>query len=251
MDKKFSFLGGLKDGLMIGLAYLIVSFSFGTIVTGFNLPIWYASLVSGTNLTSAGQFAGISLVKEAATYIEIFLTLIVINSRYFLMSIALSQQLSEKTSIWKRLCMSLFITDEIFAVAVQARERLNFKYFIGLSILPYVGWVAGSTIGAFVNSILPETLQNAVAIALYAMFIAIILPPMKKSKAIAFCVFLAITLSCALYFIPYVNQISTGFRVIIASVLASGITAFVFPIPIEKKEDKSEVSENVSDISSS
>ena len=236
MEKEYNFKNGLIDGVAVGFAYLAVSFSFGIFAVQKGMPYWLATILSASNITSAGQFAGITLIAEGAALLEIFFTVLVINARYFLMSLSLSQQLDENTSTLKRLLMAYFITDEIFAIASMAKQKLNFKYFMGLSIAPFVGWTLGTLLGGVVNDLLPESLQTAMSIALYCMFIAIIVPPAKKSKPIILCIALAIIISCVFYFTPYLKDyISSGIRVIIASILAAGITAFVFPIQIEEE----------------
>ena len=245
MEKKFTFKNGLLDGLAVGFAYLAVSFSFGVYAVQKGMPFWLATILSASNITSAGQFAGVTLMAEAAAIFEIFITVLVINARYFLMSLSLSQQLDEKTPTWKRLIMAGFITDEIFAIATLAKEKLNFKYFMGLSIAPFIGWTVGTLLGGVINNIMPESLQVAMAIALYCMFIAIIVPPAKKSKPILICIVIAIAISCLFYFTPYVkDHVSSGVRVIISAIVAAGITAFVFPIKIEDEENKEEVNKD-------
>ena len=236
MGKEYTFKNGLIDGVAVGFAYLAVSFSFGVFAVQQGMPYWLATILSASNITSAGQFAGITLIAEGAAFLEIFFTVLVINARYFLMSLSLSQQLDKNTSTLKRLLMAYFITDEIFAIASMAKERLNFKYFMGLSIAPFFGWTLGTLLGGVVNGLLPESLQTAMSIALYCMFIAIIVPPAKKSKPIILCIAIAIIISCVFYFTPYLKDyISSGIRVIIASILAAGITAFIFPIQIEEE----------------
>lgn len=240
MDKKLTFLDGLKHGLPIAIAYIAVSFTFGIVVTNANIPWWFATLISATNLTSAGQFAGFNLIVLGAGYFEIALAVLVINLRYSLMSLSISQQLDSSVKTAKRLIMSLFVTDEIFAVASAQKNNLNFKYFLGLGLGPYFGWTIGTMLGGLINGVLPTALQNALGIALYCMFIAIIIPPAKKSKAIITCISIATALSCAFYYIPVVkDHVSFGFSVIISSVVSSIITALLFPVTEDEelKED--------------
>lgn len=228
MDKRLTYFDGLKQGLPICFAYIAVSFTFGLVASRSGLPVWLATLISATNLTSAGQFAGVELISACAGYIEIALAVLVINIRYSLMSLSLSQQLNSNVGVGKRLIMSLFITDEIFAVASTTKDKLNFLYFLGLATTPYFGWTIGTLLGGLVNSVLPFALQNAMGIALYCMFIAIIIPPAKKSKPILLCVSLGAIFSCLIEFgIP---SLSMGFSVIIASCLAAAVTAILFPI---------------------
>ena len=244
MEKKYDFKRGFFDGLPIGLAYLAVSFSFGIYAVQHGLPYWLATILSASNITSAGQFAGVTMMAELAAIVEIFFTVLVINARYFLMSLSLSQQLDEKTPAWKRLIMAYFITDEIFAVASMSRKNLNFKYFMGIAILPLLGWTFGTLLGGLINNALPASLQNALAIALYCMFIALIIPPARKSKGIVVSIAISVLITCIFYYTPYLKDyISSGIRVIIASIISAAITAWLFPIKTEddenaKNEDK-------------
>ncbi len=247
MEKKYDYKCGVIDGLPVGFAYLAVSFSFGIFAVQSGLPAWLATVMSATNITSAGQFAGVTLMAEMAAIVEVFFTVLVINIRYFLMSLSLSQQLDEKTPLWKRLIMAHFITDEIFAVASLSKKNLNFKYFMGLATTPLFGWTLGTLLGGLINNALPQSLQAALAIALYCMFIALIIPPAKKSKGIVVTIALAIGLSCFFYFTPYVKDyISSGIRVILSSLIAAAIAAWLFPIKVdedEKEEIKNEEEE--------
>ena len=235
MDK-LKYSDGLKDGLTIFFAYLVVSFTFGLTAYNMGIPTFTAIIISATNLTSAGQFAGIKMISLSAGLLELGVAVLIINSRYFLMSLSLSQSLTERTGTLKRLFMSFFVTDEIFAVANHRKERLSFKYFIGLATTPYFGWVIGTLLGALTQSLLPASLQCAMGIALYCMFIAIILPPALKSKSITFCIALAVILSVIFYYVPYLNTVSFGISVIICSVLSAVITAVIFPV--KKEENK-------------
>ncbi len=242
MKKKLGYKNGIIDGLPICFAYLAVSFTFGLTVTNDGFSWLFATIISGTNLTSAGQFAGIEMIAAGAAVLEVFIAVFIINSRYILMSLTLSQYLPEKTGIAKRAMMSFFVTDEIFAVANYRQDKLSFKYFMGLATTPYLGWTIGTLLGGLINSLLPPSLQTAMGIALYCMFIAIIFPPAKKSLPITFCILIATALSCAFYFIPFLNQISMGIRVIISSVVSAILTAIIFP---RKDDDKSEKIEEV------
>ncbi len=236
--QKIGYKKGIIDGLPICFGYLAVSFTFGLTVTQNGFSWLFATIISATNLTSAGQFAGMEMIAVSASFIEVFFAVFIINSRYILMSLTLSQHLPENTGFFKRVFMSFFVTDEIFAIANLRRDKLSFTYFLGLSTTPYFGWTIGTLLGGLINSLLPQSLQYAMSIALYCMFIAIILPPAKKSVPISFCIGLAIALSCLFYFTPYLNQISIGIRVIIASVVSAVVTSLIFP-----HEDKDETTD--------
>lgn len=224
---------GLKDGLPIGLGYLSVSFAFGVQACILGVPAFMSLFISMTNLTSAGQLAGLTIIASIGTILEMILTQLVINSRYFLMGVSLSQKLGKEFGVSDRFFFSAFITDEIFAVAVSKPTELNKKYFLGLVILPYFGWSLGTILGALIGDVLPSQITNALGVALYAMFIAIIVPPSIKNKGVFLVVLLSAGLSCVLFFVPFLSMISSGLSVIICAIISSAIIAYFFPI---KKE---------------
>lgn len=231
---KLKFKNGIKDGLPIGLGYLSVSFAFGVQASILGVPFYMSLFISMTNLTSAGQLAGLTIIATLGSVLEIILTQIVINSRYLLMSLTLSQKLDGSFKTKERFFFSAFITDEIFAVSSAKHGLINKKYFLGLVILPYIGWSLGTLLGAVAGSSLPLEITNALGIALYAMFIAIIIPPSISVKGVLPAVIISTGLSCAMHYISIFNSISQGFRFIICAIFSSLITAFFFPIEQEE-----------------
>ena len=229
MLQKKDFINGLKSGFPIFLGYLPVSFTFGFMAVSGGFPVWLAVLMSITNLTSAGQFAGTNLIIAGAGYIEIGMTTFIINLRYMLMSVALSQKINPEIPIWKRLIFSFGITDETFVVASTKNNNLSASYLVGLIFLPFIGWSTGTFLGGSISSFLPVALQNAMGIGLYAMFIAIIIPAARESKQVLFIVILAIIITCILKYVPLFAIISSGFRIIIATILSAGIGAWLYP----------------------
>lgn len=227
---------GLRDGVPIALGYLSVSFTFGIAAVTKGLPIWAALLISMTNLTSAGQFAGLSTMVSGGSYIEVALTQLVINLRYALMSTSVSQKLESDTSALNRMGIAFGITDEIFAVSTTKKSKVGKWYMYGLIALPYIGWALGTLLGAALGSVLPEFIQSALGIAIYGMFIAIIALPAIENRAVGFVVLSAAALSSALYFIPGLNNISSGFSIIICTLVCAGAAAFL--APIEEEDDK-------------
>lgn len=221
-----NFLKGLRDGVPIGLGYLSVSIGIGIAAVSAGLNVITALLISMTNLTSAGQAAGISVIAAGGTLLEMALVQLVINLRYSLMGISLSQKLEPSFSTGKRLFLGAFITDEIFAVAVS-QETVRVKYMYGLVLAPYIGWAAGTAIGASAGTVLPVSVTTALGMALYAMFVAICIPAMKRSSGVTLTVILAAAFSTALHWLPGLSNVSYGFSVIIASVLAAVIASWV------------------------
>lgn len=230
-DNNFTY--GLKRGLPIALGYIPVSFTFGLMAVSGGIPIWMAVFISLSNLTSAGQFAGMNLILSGASLFEITLTTFIINLRYMLMSLSLTQRLDYSMKLPKRLLIGYGVTDEIFSVASMENDTLRFPYLVGLIIGPVLGWTTGTALGAIICSTLPQSLSSAMGIALYGMFIAIVLPVVKKSKEVTLVVVISVVVVCILKYIPIFKVISSGFRIILATIIGAGIGAFLFPI----KED--------------
>ncbi len=235
------FKKGLMDGVPIGLGYFSVSFTFGILAIANGFHVWEAVLISMTNLTSAGQFAGMTVMAQSGTLVEMALTQFVINLRYSLMSLSMSQKVDKEMTIPKRLFFGAFHTDEIYAVAIGQEGKVGWRYFTGLIIVPYFGWTLGTLAGALCGSHLPESICNALGVALYAMFIAIVVPAMKKSRPMLFIVMLAVLMRCILYYVPFLRaHVSDGFAVIICAVAASLAGAWLFPIQKEQTEEVSD-----------
>lgn len=230
------FKEGIRDGLPICLGYISVSMAFGLTAVKMGIPIWTAVLISLSNVTSAGQFAGTTLMVASGTYLELAVTTFIINIRYFLMSLSVSQKVDQNFTISQRMIASFGITDEVFAVSMQRRKELSFPYMAGLILTPILGWTGGTLIGAAATSLLPASVTDAMGIALYGMFIAIIVPPAREKKNVLFAVVLAIAASYAFTYLPVLKNLSGGWSVIIITVAVSAIAAFLFPV--EEEEDK-------------
>lgn len=227
---KSEFKQGLKDGIPIALGYLSVSFSIGIMVLAGGMSVFQGALMSLTNVTSAGQFAGIRIIVASGTILELVMTEFIINLRYALMSLSLSQKLSDKVSFWQRLVIAFANTDEIFAVAMAHQKSLTFPYMVGLQSLPIVGWVSGTVLGAVAADLMPASLSTAMGVALYGMFIAIVIPAAKKARPVLIVSALAVIFSCILYYVPIFNNVSDGISIIISTVLAAGIGSVLFPV---------------------
>lgn len=221
---------GFKKGIPICLGYISVSFTFGIMVVNNGLPVWMALFISMTNLTSSGQFAGTNLILSGASYFEITFATFIINIRYMLMSLALSQKIDKNTRTIDKLIYSFGITDEVFAVASTENKPVTSAYMYGLITTPYLGWSLGTLLGAIASDLLPESLSGAMGIALYAMFIAIIIPASKKSKNILYIIIISVITTCILKYTPVLCNISSGFRIIISTVIGASVGAILFPI---------------------
>ncbi|HOJ79098.1 MAG TPA: AzlC family ABC transporter permease [Bacillota bacterium] len=233
---KKDFAYGLKRGYPIALGYVPVAFTFGLMAVNGGISPLMAVFISLSNLTSAGQFAGTNLIIAGAGLFEIAITTFVINIRYMLMSLSLSQKINPDIPLLQRLIFSFGITDETFSIASMEEGKLSASYMLGLILGPIIGWSLGTALGAFTSSALPEYISSAMGIALYAMFIAIIVPPAKKSRPVFLIIAIAVAINVLLKYIPSFSFISSGFRIIIATVLGAGIGAALWPIEEAKKE---------------
>ncbi len=232
------FVKGLSHGIPICLGYFSVSFGFGILAVKSGLQAIDAILISLTNLTSAGQAAGVGIIAAAGTLLEMAVTQFVINLRYSLMGLTLSQKLSDKFTTVHRLIASFGITDEIFAVAVSQKDKLVPSYMYGLIMISATGWVSGTALGAVAGLALPASLTAAMGILLYGMFIAIIVPAAKKCKKDLIVILLAAAFSAIFkYLLP---DVSFGFAIIISAILAAVIGALLFPINLAETEGEKE-----------
>ena len=227
---------GVHTGLPVGLGYFSVSFGFGAMAVAQGLKALDATLISASNLTSAGQFAGLTLIVAAAGLWELILTMLVINSRYALMSLALSQRMGQKIGILPRLLIAFFNTDEIFALAMAEKQPLTLSFMLGLGLTPILGWTAGTLCGALAGSVLPVSLGTALGVMLYGMFVAIVVPPAKQEKPVLVTAVLALVLSCGFRWLPVLNKVSAGIAIVVCTVAAAAFCAWKFPVDEEVAE---------------
>lgn len=229
------FKQGLIDGIPIGLAYVAVSFAFGIAGVAKGIPVWAVTLISATCLTSAGQFAAIISMTAGGSLVELILSQFIINLRYSIMSIAIGQKLIEKANIWNRISMAFGVTDEIFAVSCGRPGEITPKYFYALMTIPWISWTLGTFLGATASRILPVVIRNALGIAIYGMLIGIIIPPAKKDRNILIVIIISMVISLAFRYVKALSFISSGFSIIICTLIAATIGAAVFPV--EQEDD--------------
>lgn len=235
------YLQGAHDGLPIAMGYLAVSFTLGIAARNVGLGAFPASLMSITNLTSAGPFAALGLITAGTSYVEMACTQLIINLRYFLMSCALSQKLDPDMHFFHRLLVAYGVTDEIFGISIGSGRMLNPFYAYGAISVAAPSWTLGTFLGVVSGNVLPARVLNALNVALYGMFIAVIVPPARKQKVLAGLVAVSMAASLLFTLLPVVSQISTGMRIIILTVLVAGAGAVLFPV--EEAEEKEELHE--------
>lgn len=230
------FLRGLRLGIPIGLGYLSVSFTFGIMAISMGFEWWQAVIISMLTVTSAGQLAGIHVMIQPGHFLTMLISQLTINVRYSFMSISLSQKVSDSFRGIKRWLLGFFMTDEIFAVA-SAEEEVTPRFFFGLSIIPFAGWTLGTLLGGLIGNVLPEIVMSALCLAIYGMFLAIVLPPARSSRAVLTVVIIAVLLNCVFYYVPIIKTIPSGISISICAIVAALIGAILFPIPTNEQED--------------
>ena len=231
-----SYFRGVRAGIPIGLGYLSVSFGLGILAVSMGLYVWQAVLISMVTLTSAGQLSGIHTMCMPGQYVEMLVSQLTINVRYSFMSICLSQKTDSKFKGIYRLLLGFFMTDEIFAVA-STEKSVSRSYFLGLAAAPYIGWTCGTLLGALLGDVLPARVMGALCLAIYAMFVAIVVPQVREEKTLGVAVGVSVALSAAFYYLPYLKNVSSGFAVTVCAIVAAALGAWLFPKKDEEEEE--------------
>ena len=234
------FFTGMKDGLPIGLGYFAVAFALGITAKDVGMTAWQGFVFSLFGVASAGEYAAITVMAAGASYIEMAVVTLVTNARYLLMSAALSQRLSEKTGIGKRLLLGYAVTDELFGIAIAQPEPLDPMYCYGSYIVAPPLWALGTMLGIIAGNNLPVRVVSALSVALFGMFIAIVIPPSRKSKVIAGLVALSFAASLACQYIPWICTLTAGTRTIILTIILSVGASLLFPVKDEEEAKEAE-----------
>lgn len=233
---KSAYCDGLRDGLPIALGYFAVSFSLGIAAKNAGLTAFEGFLTSALINASAGEYAGFTLIAAGASYIEMAVMTLVANARYLLMSCALSQRFSPHTPLRHRLLTGFFVTDEFFGITIARPGDIDPYYTYGAITLAAPCWAIGTALGVLAGNMLPLRVTSALSVALYGMFLAIIVPPSKKNKVVGVIVLVSFTLSFLTEIMPLISQIPSGTRTIILTVLISAAAALLFPVKSNKEE---------------
>ena len=232
---KLAFSNGMRDGIPIGLGYFAVAFTLGIAAKNAGLNAWQSFIVSLTNNASAGEYAGFTMIAANATYLEMAIMILVANARYLLMSCALSQKLDSKTPFYHRMLIGFDVTDEIFGICINVKDKLNPFYAYGAMAVAIPGWSIGTYIGVLMGNVLPDSLVSALSVGLYGMFIAIIIPPARQNKIILFLVIISMLASTLFTVLPYLNTLPSGTVVIILTIAISSAAAILFPVKEESE----------------
>lgn len=231
-------LEGLRAGLPIGLGYFAVSFSLGIIAKSANVSPFQCFITSFFNHASAGEYAIFTCIRDNVTYLEIALMVFIANIRYVLMSCALSQRINGNDSMLKRFMYGFTITDEIFAVEIGRKGYLQIEYTLTVFFTATLMWSCGTTVGCLAGSILPARAVSALSVALYGMFLAIIIPPARRQKIIGGIIIACFICSYLASELPVLRDISSGTRTIILTVVIASICAVMFPVKGELSSEK-------------
>ena len=237
-ENKSWFLRGMRDGVPIMLGYAAVGFTLGIAARNAGLTAFQAGLTSLLNNASAGEKAGFTVIQNNEGYIAMAVMMLIINARYLLMSCSLSQKLSPDTGLIPRLIIGFEVTDEIFGVQMNVPGMINPFYTYGVISMALPGWSLGTYFGVVMGNVLPAGVVSALSVGLYGMFLAIIIPPARKSRVIAGLVLLSMAASCAFAYLPVISGISPGMRVIILTVVISAAAALLFPVKDEEEDGK-------------
>ena len=233
-NKRRLFLEGMRDGMPICLGYVAVAFSLGIAARRAGIDAFQGFLMSFLNNASAGEYALITTIAADAGYLEAAVITLVANARYLLMSTALSQRFSPDEKIRHRLLVSYDITDELFGIAIAREGYLEPMYSYGAFAVAIPGWAFGTAFGIIMGNLLPALIVRALGVALYGMFLAIIIPPAKKDKIVGVLVVISFAASFVLSRMPVTADWSEGTRTILLTILIAGVAAVLFP----KKEEE-------------
>ena len=238
MENKKWYCKGMRDGIPIGLGYFAVSFTLGIAAQAIGISPAQAGLMSFLMHASAGEFAVLTVIAGGSGCLAMILTQFVVNIRYFLMSCSLSQKIRPDTSIKKRLILSFFVTDEIFGLDASVRGELNPWYHYGAATVASPGWVVGTFLGALAGNILPPGLSSALGVALYAMFLAVVIPPAKEDRAVAAVVLASMAASAAFAYLPGISSLHADARIILLTIVIASVAAVLYPVGSDGKPKK-------------
>ncbi len=237
MENKYWYKKGLRDGIPIALGYFAVAFTLGIAAKNAGLTAFQTFLATGTTLASAGGYAGINVISAAGTYFEMFLTMLIVNARYLLMSCSLSQKISPNTSTLHRMGIAFGVTDEIFGISSAVSGYLNPFYNYGAMTVSIPGWAVGAALGVLIGNVLPASVMSALSVGIFGMFLAIIIPPAKENKVIMGGIIVSFILSFLFNKLPIIaDNISSGMQVIILTVVIALALAVFFPVKEEADE---------------
>ena len=228
-DNRSIFISGIKDAVPIGLGYFAVAFSLGIAAKNASLSPFQSFLASLLCNASAGEYAGFTTIAAQSAYIEIAIITLIANARYLLMSCAMSQRINPDMPFFHRFFMAFDITDELFAINISRPGYLNPLYTYGAMLCAMPFWAGGTAVGAIAGNILPTRLVSAFSVALYGMFLAVIIPPSRKDKILRYIIITCFIVSFGATYLPYISELSEGTRTILLTIVLSSVASILFP----------------------
>lgn len=244
---KAEFLAGMRDAIPIAFGYFAVAFSLGIVAKEAGLNPFQGFIASLTTNASAGEYVGFTLIAAGGTYIEMVIVTIIANARYLLMGCAMSQKLDEKLPWYHRVIIGFDLTDELFALSIAKEGKVNPFYFYAGMLVCMPAWASGTAIGIASGKILPDNVTSSLSVALYGMFIAIIIPPAKKNHTLLLAILSSFAASYVMAKVSVFAGVSGGTKIIILTILISTFFAIMFPIKDEEKDTKNENVKDKSD----
>ena len=229
-DHRQGFEEGLRDGIPIALGYFAVAFSLGIEAHRIGLNALQGFFMSLLGNASAGQYAAMTVIAADAPYLQMVIITLVTNARYLLMSAALSQRFAPGTSLRHRLLVAYDVTDELFGIAISRPYPHNPYYSYGAYSVAMPGWALGTACGIIAGNVLPSRMVSALGVALFGMFLAVIIPPARKDRVVAGCVAVSFAASLAFDKLPVVSGLSAGTKVIVLTLIIAGAAAALFPV---------------------
>lgn len=225
-----AFAGGIRDGIPIALGYFAVAFSLGIVARKAGLNPFQGFLSSMLNHASAGEYAEFTVIMANAPYFEMAFVILVTNIRYLLMSCALSQKFDSGAALGHRLLVGFGITDEIFGISVGKPGCLNPYYSYGAMAIALPGWAMGTAMGVAAGNVMPVSVVSALSVALYGMFVAIIIPAAKTGRVVGGVILVSFLASFAVSRIPAFDGLSESMKISLLTVGIAGAAAFLFPL---------------------
>lgn len=244
-ENKELFQKGLRDGVAIGVSYIPAAVAVSIAAARQDFPFGMWEFMSALLYTPSGQAAILNLLSNGAPAFFIYLTFSIMIFRHFLFSLSLSQRLDSKVGIFSRMLFAPFNTDEIFSIAMQQPGKIKSSYLLGISIFPYLGEMIGINAGFLFTQSLPESLKSAMGITLYAVFLALIIPPMRNSVNISVSVILAGIISWVLECVPIIkSSLPAGSAMIICTLLTCTLGAIFMPVKDEDEKFEKQIKKN-------
>ena len=216
---QLGFSAGIKAGFSIAIGYFPVALTFGLLAKTTGLSLIEATAMSIFVFAGAAQYISLSLITAGVVPAVIILNTFIVNIRHFLMTASLNEKM-QPDARWKKALYAFGITDESFSVlSTQKEDNVSTSFAAGVITISYGSWVVFTALGHLIGANLPAFLQAAMSIALYAMFIGLLMPSLRGNRKV-----LSLAAIAALFnsFFFFTELLSTGWAILV-STLASAV----------------------------